>query len=178
MSVDKSVGRPIFLAEIARDRRMRDLTPADIQAGKQVRVRSQRSLPSFVGDSERMRQRHVVERVGTGARDCAGHVGNAIMDDAVDDVGWIRMGRRSAGFEAAALVDSDVRKDGTILHRSEHLGGHQLRRCRAWNEHRANDQISLGDTFGDVGFVGEARLGPRFEMDSEPLEDLGFGRGW
>jgi hypothetical protein len=38
MSVDKGVSRAIFLAEISRDRRMRDLAPADVQAGKQVRV--------------------------------------------------------------------------------------------------------------------------------------------
>ena len=51
-----------------------------------MRIGFQRSFPAVVGDVHDMRQGDVVQRVGAGPGDGAGHVGDAIVDDAIDDV--------------------------------------------------------------------------------------------
>ncbi len=43
----------------------------------------------MVGNPERVRQRDVVERVGRGARDRAGHIRDAIMHHVVDHIGRV-----------------------------------------------------------------------------------------
>src|SRR3546814_9391299 len=78
-----------------------------------------RGLGALVGELEDEGQGRVVEREGGGARDRAGHVGDAIMRDAVDLVDRIVMGGGVAGLEAAALIDRDIDEHRAALHRSE-----------------------------------------------------------
>ena len=61
-----------------------------------------------VGERQRVGQRRVGQRVGRGHRHRAGHVGDAVVGDAVDLVDRVAVGGRLRGLEAAALVDRDV----------------------------------------------------------------------
>ena len=76
-----------------------------------------------LGELDHVRQRRVRERVGRGDRHRAGHVRHAVVGDAVDLVGRVRMGRRARGLKAAALVDRHVDEHRVALH--------QLRAARA-----------------------------------------------
>ena len=120
-----------------------------------------------IGELERERQGRVVEREGRGARHRAGHVGDAIMDHAVDRVDRIGVGRGVARLEAAALVDGNVDEDRTALHRLEHRLGHQLGRRRAGDQHRADHQFGLLDRLGDRGLRREGGLDRRSEVQVE-----------
>ena len=139
-----------------------------------MRVGSQRGLPAEIGDAQRVGQRDIVERIGAGAGDRAGHVGDAIMDDSVDDIGRLRVGGGMAGLEAAALIDGDIDQHRSGLHRAEHGAGDEVRGGGSGDEHRADDEVRLRDTFGEIGLVGEAGLGARFEVDAEPFEHFGI----
>src|SRR6202041_500507 len=101
------VGEPVR----RRDRLAGDLAVVHVQAGAQVRVLLQSLHPALVGERQRERQGRVVERKGRGAGDRARHVGDAIVHDAVDHIGRMRMGRRLRSLAAAALVDGDVDDD-------------------------------------------------------------------
>ncbi len=65
-------------------------------------------LPALVGERQRERQRRVVEGEGRGAGNAARHVGDAIVHDAVDEIGRVRMGGGLRGLRGAALVDGDI----------------------------------------------------------------------
>ncbi len=105
------VGRGVVVAEIVGDRLVGDLADGDVEAVAQMRVVGQRLLPALVGDGQREGQGDVVERIGRGAGDAARHVGDAVVDDAVDHIGRVGMGGGLRGFGAAALVDGDVDED-------------------------------------------------------------------
>ena len=72
-----------------------DLAARDVEAVGEMRIRRHRRLGAVVGQLQRERQGRVVEREGRGAGDRAGHVGDAIMDHAVDLVDRIVMGGRA-----------------------------------------------------------------------------------
>jgi hypothetical protein len=74
-----------------------------------MRVIAQRALPALAGQRHDEGQGGVAEGDRRGAGDGAGHVGDAVMHHAVLDVGRVGVGGGLAGFEAAALVDGDVR---------------------------------------------------------------------
>ena len=81
------------------------LTPS-AGPGRAATPRRRRS-PASASD---VGQRRVGERVGRGDRDRARHVRDAVVDDPVDLVGRIGVGRRARGLEAAALVDRTRRR--------------------------------------------------------------------
>ena len=88
-------------------------TPSHVFTPERERgVGADRRLDALRRDVERVRQRHVRQGVGGGARDRAGHVPHAVVDDVVDDVGRVGVGRHVRGLEAAALVDRDVDEHG------------------------------------------------------------------
>ncbi len=63
------------------------------------------------------------------------------MRHVLDDVHRVGVGRGTRGLEAAALVDGDVAHDGALLHARDHLGGDELRRPGAGDEHGADDDV-------------------------------------
>ena len=98
-------------------------------------------LQALVGELQAVVQRRVVQRVRRGDRHGARHVGDAIVDDAVDLVGRLGMGGGVRGLEAAALVDGDVDEHRALLHARQHLAGDQLRRGGAGDQHGADDDV-------------------------------------
>src|SRR4051794_20616852 len=73
------------------------------------------------GDVEHERQRRVGQRVGGGDRDGARHVGHAVVGDAVDLVGRVRVRGGTRGLEAAPLVDGHVDQHRLLLHQPQPL---------------------------------------------------------
>jgi hypothetical protein len=156
----RRVGQPMR----RRDRLAGDLAVVHVQASAQVGVVLQRLHPALVGERQRERQRRVVEREGRGARHRARHVGHAIVDDAVDHIGRMRMGGRLRRLAAAALVDGDVDNDRAGTHRLEHLSSDEFWRGRAGQKHRADDQIGVSDQIGDRDAGGIDRPQRRAEL--------------
>ena len=132
--------RPAIEAERGGDRRMRDASVADVEPGGEMRVVIERGH-ALVGELDDEGQRRVVERLRRGDRHRARHVRHAVMDDAVDLEGRIGVRRRPRGLEAAALVDRHVDEHRAALHAREHVAGHELRRARAGDQHRADHHI-------------------------------------
>ena len=64
------------------------------------------------------------------------------MNHPVDDVGRVLVRGRATGFEATALIDGHINDHCAVVHLAEHRPRHQLRRCGAGNQHRADHQIS------------------------------------
>ena len=67
------------------------------------------------------------------------------MDDPVDLEDRIGMRGRVGRLEAPSLVDGDIHQNRPRLQRAEHVAGDQLRRQRAGNKDRADDQVSPFD---------------------------------
>ena len=78
------------------------------------------------------------------------------MDDAVDLIGRIGVGRRTGGLEAATLIDCNVHDHGTRLHRLQHFSGDQLRRARAGHQNGADHDIGSENFLFDRFRGGEA----------------------
>ena len=108
-------------------------------------ILGERPPPAAIGDREHKGQRRVVEREGRGPRDRPRHVGDAVMDHPLLDKSRVGVGRRTAGLDAAALIDRDVDDHRTRLHRPHHFASHQLRRRRARHQHRADHQVGRDD---------------------------------
>src|ERR1700722_18769799 len=99
-----------------RDRLAGELALVHVEAGAKVGIVLERLHPALVGERERERQGRVVKGEGRGAGDGARHVGDAIMDDAVDDIGRMGVRRRLRGLAAAALINGDVDDDRARAH--------------------------------------------------------------
>src|SRR3954462_5747973 len=110
-----------------------------------MRVSFQRLAPAVVSKSEDERKGRIVEREGGGLRHRPRHVGDAVVNDTVDDIGWIGMRCRVGGLEAATLSDCDIPHDGTRLHGSDHVAGHQLRSRRTRKKDGADYKICPAD---------------------------------
>ena len=100
-----------------RHRLAGDLAVADIEAVTQMDVVLQSLAPTLVGKLQREGQGCVVECKGRCARHRSRHIGDAIMNHAIDHKGRIGMCRRPRRFGAAALVDGYVDLHGALLHR-------------------------------------------------------------
>ena len=79
----------------------RILPPETLRPVGEMRVGLHRRFSAQVGELQNERQGRIVEREGGGPRDRAGHVGDAIMDDAVDLVDRIVVGRRRGWFRSS-----------------------------------------------------------------------------
>src|SRR3990172_4063118 len=124
----------IRVAEHFGDFAARYFAAIDVESVAQVFVLLQRPHDAAIGEFEHERQRRAVERVGRRARHRAGHVGNAVVHDAVDGVYRIGVARWARGFETAALIDRHVDDHRARLHPCEHRARYQLRRARAGHE--------------------------------------------
>ena len=67
--------------------------------------------------------------------------------------GGVIVGGLFGVFEATTLVDGDVHEDGTLLHLLYGLLTHQLRCSGAWDEYRANDEVSFLQFLIDGGRI-------------------------
>ncbi len=80
----------------------------------QVTILGNRPQPA-IGKRQTMHERGIVQRMGRCNRNGTRHVRDAVMHDAVDDIGRVGMGRGMGGLEAAALVDRNVDDNGTLF---------------------------------------------------------------
>src|SRR5688572_19053183 len=76
--------------------------------------------------------------------DGAWHVGDAIMNDAVDLVSRIVVRGRTRSLETAALVDRHVDDDGARLHGFQHRARNEPGRTCSGDKDRADDDIGRG----------------------------------
>ena len=88
--------------------RLGDLAAPHVQAVLQTPIGSYRFDCPQVGQLEHVRECGVVESLCGSARHGTRHVGHAIMNDVVDDVGRFSVGGGPRGLGAAALVDGHV----------------------------------------------------------------------
>ncbi len=133
---------------------MGDGAGADVEALGEAGVFFGGFVPAFVGDGEGVGGGGVAEGEGAGAADGSGHVGDAVVDDAVDDVGGVFVGGGAGGFEAAALVDGDVDDDAAVLHHFEVFAGDEARGAGAGDEDSADDEVGFLEGVADGEGVG------------------------
>src|SRR4051812_27821782 len=84
-------------------------------------------FPAFGGDGAGVGERGIAEGEGAGAAYRSGHVGDAVVNDAVDDVGGVAVGGGAGGFDAAALVDGDVDDHAAVFHHFKVVARDQAR---------------------------------------------------
>ena len=91
-----------------RDSFIPDFPIHNVHSARDRRFPLNRSLDSAFSQKLDKSRRDICEGLGRGSRICARHIGHAIMDDAIDEIGGIAVRRGSTRREAAALVDRDV----------------------------------------------------------------------
>lgn len=111
-------------------------------------------LEAVAGEGEGVAQGGVGEGEGGGAGDGAGHVGDAVVDDAIDDVGGVVVGGGFAGLDAAALIDGDIDDDAAGGHAADHVAVDEFGGFGAGDEHGTDDEVGFADGGGDVVGVG------------------------
>ena len=111
-------------------------------------------LVGLIGDLEGIGECGVAEGDGAGSADGAGHVGDAVVEDAFDDIGGVFVGGGTAGFEAAALVDGNVDDDGAVFHIGQVLSGDEAWGFGAGDEYGADDEVGQAQLFADGVGVG------------------------
>ncbi len=144
----------------------------DIQPGHQVRIVLAGLFPALVGEGQQEGQRGVAKCQGRGARDGARHVGDAVVHDAIDIINRVLVRGGFRGLEAAALIDGDVDKDRTGLHRLELGAGDQFRGCGPRDQDCADHHVGVGDK---VGGVASGRI-DRLEVASEDIVEIAQAR--
>ena len=75
---------------------------------------------AFFGKFQDEWQGCIIEGLGRRDGNGAGHIGDAIVDDAIDLEGRMGVGRRSRGLEAAALIDGHIDENGALFHVLQH----------------------------------------------------------
>ena len=87
-----------------------------IQALGKARVVGKRALHTLASEGRKIGQCDVVQRLGGRSGNGAGHVGDAVVHDALFDEGWCIMRCWVTGFEAAPLVYGYVDQGCSGLH--------------------------------------------------------------
>ena len=162
-----SAGGRELEALVLGDRLVGHLAAGDVEPEHEAGVRAERAVHAVVGELEDVGHRRVGQRPGRRDRHRAGHVGHAVVRDAVDLVGRVRVRRRARGLEAAALVDRDVDEHRVALHQPELLARDDVRRAGAGDQHGADDEVGLAQVLLDRQRRGEARVGAAAEGDVE-----------
>ena len=112
-------------------------------------------VDAALGDFQDPGECHVAEGERAGAADGARHVGDAVVDHLVDDVGWAAVGGGPAGGDAAALVDGDVDDHAAGLHPPQVLLFDEHRGLRAGDQHRADHEVGPRELLADRVAVAE-----------------------
>ena len=96
---------------------------------------------TFVCKSADPWQCHVAQGKGTGASNRSRHIRDAIMNDIIDHVSRLLVGRRSTRFHTTTLIDCHVDNHTSRLHQSQVLFSYQVRCFGSWNQNGADHQI-------------------------------------
>ena len=92
---------------------------------------------------------------GGQARVGAGHVGDAVVDDAMAGENGIVVAGGARGLDATALVDTDIDDHRAGLHTADHLLGDDVGRAGAHPQHSAHHEVGIGQLGGDTGGLGD-----------------------
>ena len=118
------VGGTVVVAEVVGDVLVGHVAEADVETEQEPGVILEGALVAFAGDFEGVGHGRIGESFCGGAGAASGHVGDAVVDDSIDDIGGIGVGGGTGGLEAASLVDGDVDDDRAGLHFRDHFFGH------------------------------------------------------
>src|SRR3984893_8665234 len=108
--------RSIIQSQRASDRLVRQLAGVHVQTLSQSWVLPERRAPSVVRQRLDVRQGGIGEGEGGGSGNRSRHVGNRIVDDAVQHIRRFHMSSRTAGLKTASLIDCNVHQHGTGFH--------------------------------------------------------------
>ena len=142
----------------------------NIQTIAQMPILFDRAPITFVRQFDHKGQGRISQRQSRGARNAAGHVGDAVVHHAIDYKGRIFVGRRSASLDAAALIDGHIDDHRTLLHQLQHSAGNQFRRRRTGHEHATDYQIRIDQRLFNRRARGIARHQARAIKIVELLE--------
>ncbi len=146
------------------DREIGDPAAMDIEPHPKVAIVLQR-IETLIGELQPERQGRIVECIARCPRHRTRHVRNAVMDDAVDDVGRVVMRRRMRGLEAATLIDRDIDQNRGGFELGKLRARDKLRCARAGHQDCTDDDIGIADHPIDVG-------GGRVECLDPPRKDI------
>ena len=142
-----------------RDDGAGELSILGADAGEKAGLTSAGSGESLVGDQFDVRVGDVGKSLGGGAGVSAGHVGDAVVENAFFDVDGIIMGSGARCFGATALIDSDIDEDASRAHTAKHGASYELRGFCSWNEDSSDEEIDVGEKFIEVGLIGKKGVG-------------------
>src|SRR5271165_1133868 len=114
-------------------------------------VASQGLTPAFVRDCQNKWESGVIKSECRCPRDCAGHVGYAVMHNSVDDISRVGMFGRFRTLAATTLVDRHIDVNASWLHNSEHLTTYDLWSLRPRQENRPDQEVGPFHQLGDGG---------------------------
>src|SRR5678815_522761 len=137
-----------------RHARIRHLSIRHVESFEQRRVVAQGALPALVGELHGVWQGGVGQSECGGAWNSTGHVGDAVVDDVIDDVRGVFMGGGVDRLHAPTLVYRYIDDYGARLHQFEVFAADELRRLGSRNEHRTHDQVRRLDLLEDVVAIG------------------------
>ncbi|CAL8480679.1 protein of unknown function (plasmid) [Caballeronia sp. S22] len=118
----------VLVSEIARDRLVRDVSVAHVEAAAQMHVILHRAFPAFISQRERVAYGRVIQCERRRARDAARHICDAVMHDVIDEIDRIGMRSGMRGLEAATLIDCHVDDHRSLLHARDVLPCDELGR--------------------------------------------------
>ena len=121
-----------------------------------------------VGDAQNVREGRVGERERGGVWHRSGHVGDAVVNHAVDNIAGIGVRGGARCLNASTLVDGHIDNDSALFHLGDHGAGNELGRGGSGDEYAADDEIGLPGGAGQVVAVG----GKRVEAAGEDIVEL------
>src|SRR5437870_1634532 len=142
-----------------------DTAAPDVDAAGQLGARAHGAQRSQHGELQRIGQGGVGQPEGRRARHEGGHVGDAIVQDAVDGVDRVHHRGGPDRLDAAALVHRHVHHHRPRLHALDHGLGHEHGGAGARDEHGADQEIGPLEHLLDVVAIGG-------DGDDAPAEDV------
>ena len=130
-----------------------------VDGGEEFRMFAAGVREAFLGEEHGPAVGDIAERLGGGPGIGAGHVGDAVVEDILLEVGGVFVSGGSAGLGAAALVDGDVHEHAAGLHLLEHVTSDEFGCGGSGDEDGADDEIHPGQLLGDVGLGGVEGVG-------------------
>ena len=114
-----------------------DSAIAHVERGLETLALVDEAVDAQVGELSAEGKGGVAQGPAGSATDCAGHVGDTVVDYPVDHEDGVAVGGGVTGLETAALVYGDVYQDGSFFHPAEELPADEDRGLAARDEDRA-----------------------------------------
>jgi len=142
-----------------RDDGAGELSILGADAGEKPGLTAASSGKSLVGDQFDVRVGDVGKSLGCGAGVSAGHVGHAVVKNALLDIDRIVVSRGTGSFGAPPLIDGDVDEDAAGTHPAEHGAGDEFGSFGSGDENGPDEEIDVGEELVEMGLIGKERVG-------------------